>query len=136
MISVAGSRMSLSMKEVDQKTGKGYEAADAGGSAPTTKKPAAKQPAAKKPAAKPKAKAKASDTSELVEDEPRRFELVSGSSSKFWEITLSGKTFTVRYGKIGSDGRSQIKDFKSADEARQVALELIGQKTKKGYAEC
>ena len=132
----AEAAQAAAQKLIDQKTGKGYEAADAGGSAPTTKKPAAKQPAAKKPAAKPKAKAKASDTSELVEDEPRRFELVSGSSSKFWEITLSGKTFTVRYGKIGSDGRSQIKDFKSADEARQVALELIGQKTKKGYAEC
>ncbi|HBP20861.1 MAG TPA: DNA ligase, partial [Planctomycetes bacterium] len=92
--------------------------------------------AAKKPAAKPKAKAAASGAGELAEDEPRRFELVSGSSNKFWEITLSGTGFTVRYGKIGSDGRSQTKDFKSGDEARQVALELIGQKTKKGYVEC
>ena len=137
----AAAAQAAAQKLIGQKTGKGYEAADGGGgggAAPAAKAGAApkKAAAAKKPAAKPKAKAAASGAGELAEDEPRRFELVSGSSNKFWEITLSGTGFTVRYGKIGSDGRSQTKDFKSGDEARQVALELIGQKTKKGYVEC
>lgn len=35
---------------------------------------------------------------------PRRFEMVEGASSKFWEVRQDGATFTVTYGRIGAAG--------------------------------
>lgn len=64
-----------------------------------------------------------------------RFELVEGKSSKYWEITLKGKSFTVRFGKIGTDGQQQRKDFASAQDAKSEYEKLIAQKLKKGYVE-
>lgn len=64
----------------------------------------------------------------------RRFELVEGKSSKFWEIAVEGSSHTVRYGRIGTDGRETTKAFGSPEEAAASAEKLIEQKTKKGYA--
>ena len=63
----------------------------------------------------------------------RRFEFSEGKSNKFWEIEVSGSSFTTTHGKIGTDGRSTTKDFDSASEARKAADKLVAQKTKKGY---
>jgi len=65
----------------------------------------------------------------------RRFELVSGSSQKFWEISTSNNSFTVRFGRIGTAGQSQTKSFKDDASARREAESLIAQKLKKGYVE-
>jgi predicted DNA-binding WGR domain protein len=65
----------------------------------------------------------------------RRFEVVSGSSRKFWEITFSGCSFTVRFGRIGTTGQIQTKRFSDEAKAKQAAEDLIAQKLKKGYAE-
>ena len=65
----------------------------------------------------------------------RRFELSDGTSSKFWEIELSGQRHTVRYGRIGTDGQAKTKDFADEGAARRDADKLIEEKTKKGYAE-
>lgn len=54
-------------------------------------------------------------------------------SSKFWEIELNGASHTVRYGKIGTDGRSLTKDFDSPEDAEESAQRLIASKRKKGY---
>ena len=62
-----------------------------------------------------------------------RYELDDGSSSKFWTISVDGKSHTVRYGRIGTTGQSNIKTFESADAAASSAQKLIEQKTKKGY---
>ncbi len=70
-----------------------------------------------------------------VDSETRRFEFVGGGSSKFWEVTLSGPTFTVRFGKIGTPGQSQSKSFANATKARSEMEKLIAEKVKKGYAE-
>ncbi len=59
---------------------------------------------------------------------------VDEKSSKFWEITINGSEFTVRYGKIGTDGRLNTKSFTSEEEAQKEADKLIKSKTKKGYA--
>lgn len=66
---------------------------------------------------------------------PRRFELVEGGSSKFWEVARDGREVVVRYGRIGSDGQSKAKTF--ADEAAAVrhVEGLIEEKTGKGYGE-
>jgi predicted DNA-binding WGR domain protein len=65
----------------------------------------------------------------------RRFEFVSGPSRKFWEISTSGNSFTVRFGRLGTSGQSQTKSFKDDAGARREAESLIAQKLKKGYVE-
>lgn len=65
----------------------------------------------------------------------RRFELVDGTSNKFWEIDVEGEAYTVRYGRIGTDGQTKTKTFDSEVEAQKAADKAIGQKVKKGYAQ-
>lgn len=65
----------------------------------------------------------------------RRFEFVGGSSQKFWEISVSGTSFTVRFGRIGTAGQSQTKSFADEAKARREAEYLIVEKVKKGYVE-
>lgn len=48
----------------------------------------------------------------------RYFELTDAKSSKFWEIDVSGKRITVRYGKIGTDGQSTVKELATPAEAK------------------
>src|SRR3954471_13456015 len=62
-----------------------------------------------------------------------RYELVEGTSSKFWEITLDGASFTTTYGRIGTDGQSTTKEWKNEAEAKKQYDKLIAEKTKKGY---
>jgi uncharacterized protein (TIGR02996 family) len=65
----------------------------------------------------------------------RRFEFEEGSSHKFWEIVVEGNAYTVRYGKVGTEGQVQTKTFKDAAKAEAEANKKIAEKTKKGYAE-
>lgn len=65
----------------------------------------------------------------------RRFEFVEGTSSKFWEIGLEGSGFTVRFGRLGTEGQTQQKSFPTAEKARAEHDKLIQEKQKKGYAE-
>src|SRR5262249_46781245 len=44
----------------------------------------------------------------------RHFEFIGGSSRKFWEISVAGNSFTVRFGRIGTPGQSQTKTFADA----------------------
>ena len=67
--------------------------------------------------------------------EPRYFEFNDGKSAKFWEIQIAGTDVTVRYGRIGSDGRIQTKSFSDKATADAHAEKLIEQKTGKGYVE-
>ncbi|HEX4418575.1 MAG TPA: WGR domain-containing protein [Kofleriaceae bacterium] len=63
-----------------------------------------------------------------------RYELSEGTSNKFWEIKLSGASFTTTYGKIGTAGQTTLKEFKSEAEAKKECDKLIAEKTKKGYS--
>lgn len=65
----------------------------------------------------------------------RYLEFVGGSSRKFWEISLDGDCFTVRFGRIGTMGQSQTKRFSDKAKAQQEADRLIAEKIAKGYAE-
>ena len=65
----------------------------------------------------------------------RRFELVEGSSSKFWEINRTGASFTTRYGRLGTEGQSTVKKWDSDAKASNECDKLIAEKTKKGYVE-
>jgi predicted DNA-binding WGR domain protein len=65
----------------------------------------------------------------------RRFELVEGSSAKFWEIDLDGSSFTVTWGRLGTSGQTQTKSFDSDAKALKEHDKLVAEKTKKGYGE-
>ena len=65
----------------------------------------------------------------------RRFEFVEGTSKKFWEISNAGSNVTVRFGRIGTDGQTQIKAQTSEADALAAIEKLIREKTGKGYRE-
>ena len=65
----------------------------------------------------------------------RRFEFSDEKSNKFWEIEVIDKSVSVTYGKIGTDGQSVTRKFKSSDAALTEAEKQISEKTKKGYVE-
>jgi predicted DNA-binding WGR domain protein len=92
--------------------------------------PAAPEPLTPEPPAPPPLPAAVSTPGPV-----RHFEFISGSSSKFWEISLSGNSFTVRFGRIGTAGQSQTKTFADEPKARREADHLIAEKLKKGYIE-
>jgi uncharacterized protein (TIGR02996 family) len=64
-----------------------------------------------------------------------RYEFVEGSSNKFWEIEREGNSFTVRYGKVGTNGQTSTKEFGSEAETKKEYDKMIASKTKKGYRE-
>src|SRR5689334_11899681 len=57
------------------------------------------------------------------------------TSDKFWKIETDGTSFKVTYGKTGSAGVTQIKEFPSAEKCEIEASKLIAEKLKKGYSE-
>ncbi|MDP2315496.1 MAG: STM4015 family protein [Pseudomonadota bacterium] len=65
----------------------------------------------------------------------RRFEMVEGSASKFWEVGQDGASFTVVYGRIGTAGQSKTTACASPEAARAEVDKLVREKTKKGYQE-
>jgi predicted DNA-binding WGR domain protein len=84
-----------------------------------------------------KKKAEQGDLKEGVKSSAtaRRFELVSDTSRKFWEIAVENDSFTVRFGRIGTAGQSQTKTFAEAGKSKSEAEKLIAEKVKKGYVE-
>ena len=65
----------------------------------------------------------------------RYFEFHDDKSDKFWEISANDTDVTVRYGRIGTQGQTQVKSFPDAAAAQKHATKLIEEKTGKGYAE-
>jgi predicted DNA-binding WGR domain protein len=55
-------------------------------------------------------------------------------SHKFYEVTVSGSSVTVRFGRIGDQGQSKTTRYKSPAEAAAEAQKAIAGKTRKGYA--
>ncbi|MEQ1829395.1 MAG: DUF4132 domain-containing protein [Pirellula sp.] len=56
-----------------------------------------------------------------------------GSSNKFWRIELDGASHTVTFGRVGTSGQSQTKNFDSDADAKKSYDKLVAEKTKKGY---
>jgi predicted DNA-binding WGR domain protein len=65
----------------------------------------------------------------------RYFEFVDGSSFKFYEVSTSGNQVTVRFGRIGTEGQTQVKTLTDADAATKHAEKQIASKLAKGYRE-
>ncbi len=62
-------------------------------------------------------------------------EFQEGTSSKFWRARVEDATLYVNYGKIGTAGQTQVKDFGTGDLATKEYDKLIREKRKKGYAD-
>ena len=64
----------------------------------------------------------------------RHFQFIGGNSAKFWEIEVEATAVKVRYGRLGTKGRSD-KTFPDEAAAQRHAEKLILEKTSKGYVE-
>ncbi|QSQ27472.1 WGR domain-containing protein [Pyxidicoccus parkwayensis] len=62
-----------------------------------------------------------------------RYEFKEGSSNKFWEISLTGTSFTTRWGRIGTDGQEKTQSFSDTATAKKEYDKLVREKEKKGY---
>ncbi|MDQ3364225.1 MAG: WGR domain-containing protein [Myxococcota bacterium] len=63
----------------------------------------------------------------------KRFELVKGTSSKFWTIERAGKQVTTAWGRIGTTGQAKTKAFASEALAEKEVARLGAEKTRSGY---
>jgi predicted DNA-binding WGR domain protein len=55
----------------------------------------------------------------------RRFELVEGTSAKFWEVWVAGAEVHTRYGRLGAAGKTTVKALESEDAAHALAASLV-----------
>src|SRR5262249_55232631 len=51
----------------------------------------------------------------------RSFQYSDARSHKFWNIDVKGKAFAVAFGKVGSAGQTQTKEFADANKAKAAA---------------
>jgi len=65
----------------------------------------------------------------------RELVYMDAKSSKFWNIELAGNAYTVKYGRIGTDGQSMTKSFADEATATKEAEKLIKEKVGKGYVD-
>lgn len=65
----------------------------------------------------------------------RRFIYQDEPSNKFWDIEITGSQFTVYFGKAGTQGQTQTKEYTSEEECKKAAEKLIAEKTRKGYTQ-
>ena len=65
----------------------------------------------------------------------RRFKYKDEKSSKFWQIRQEGGVLTLQWGRIGTQGQGQNKEFVDAAQALAAMNKLITEKTGKGYLE-
>ena len=65
----------------------------------------------------------------------REFQYADEKSDKFWTIELDGSAFTVNFGRTGTNGQTQTKEFASPEAAKKEYDKLIAEKVKKGYQE-
>ena len=86
----------------------------------------------KKPWRGSKAKKKAAPKSSRISSWSR-YEFKEGSSNKFWEVKKRGKTYSVRYGRIGTAGRSMDTQMESSTQAAMKVANMIDSKLSKGY---
>ncbi len=116
-------------KLIREKTGKGYALASGAAPVPASVPVPAPVPA---PVAVPPPVPVAAPAPAAAGT--RRFEFVEDGSSKFWEVTVTGASHTVRYGRKGTAGQEKTKTFPSEAAAKADAEKLVGEKTRKGYA--
>lgn len=71
----------------------------------------------------------------MSDTEWRRFEYVTYTSSKFWQVRIEGQVVHVLYGKIGATGQTNAKPFNAVSHAEDYMRDKISEKLNKGYTE-
>lgn len=56
-----------------------------------------------------------------------------GVSHKFYEVIVNGTEVSIRYGRIGDRGQTQLKNYPTPEKAKAEATKKINEKIKKGY---
>jgi predicted DNA-binding WGR domain protein len=64
-----------------------------------------------------------------------QLEFEEGTSSKFWRARVEGKTLYVNWGKIGTNGQTQVKELADPAVAKREYDKLVAEKRKKGYVD-
>lgn len=70
---------------------------------------------------------------DTVRMEPIRYEYRSEASRKFWRGSVKGAAFTVRFGRIGTDGQTRTMKHASASAAHGELLRRTREKLAEGY---
>src|ERR1043166_5660805 len=70
-----------------------------------------------------------------VEVNMRKIKVGDDESYKFWNIELTGSSYTVAWGRIGTMGQSKAKDFGTPAAAQKAYDKIIAEKTSEGYVE-
>ncbi|MEH2961598.1 WGR and DUF4132 domain-containing protein [Escherichia coli] len=65
----------------------------------------------------------------------RHFIYQDEKSHKFWAVKQQGNELHISWGKVGTNGQSQVNSFADAVAAEKAELKLIAEKVKKGYVE-
>jgi len=65
----------------------------------------------------------------------RYFEFVDDPSAKFWEAWVEDTSLSVRFGKIGTNGQTTVKEFPDTGAAEQARDKAIAEKTRKRVVE-
>ena len=68
-----------------------------------------------------------------MDSETYYLELSAGTSHKFYEVTVKATRVILRYGRIGTEGRSEEFAFDSEGQAQLFAQRKIDEKLRKGY---
>jgi len=63
------------------------------------------------------------------------FRDVATNSNKFWRIELYGTYFEVTFGRIGTNGQTQVKRFGDTYAASDAYTKLVRSKRAKGYVD-
>lgn len=58
---------------------------------------------------------------------------IDEKSGKFWRIETDGCALVLNWGRTGTTGRYEIKEFATEEECEKQAVKLAASKTKKGY---
>ncbi len=65
----------------------------------------------------------------------RSLRYTDGKSDKFWTIVLDACSHRVQYGRTGTAGQTQTKEFPTEAAAQKSYEKLVAEKLKKGYVE-
>ena len=58
-----------------------------------------------------------------------------GDSNKFWKVEQADNSYSINWGKIGTEGRTKGKTFSTVDECAKEIEKLVKEKLRKDYQE-
>ena len=62
-----------------------------------------------------------------------RLEYKDKDSQKFWEVSATGTTINIKYGRLETNGQTSVKKMSSPEAATKEIEKLIKSKQKKRY---